>query len=506
MANKSFPSKFYVALLMGVFVRLIYPLGGAYPLNDGGLFFTMVEDLQNSSNLLPDFTSYNYSQIPYAYPPLAFFLTGLLHNLTRIHVIALVRLLPPLISSLALLAFYRLAWQLLANRREAVLATLGFALLPMAFDPLIVGAGLTRAPGFVFALLTLAELNALYTTLDNKHLVWTIVFASLTVLSHPGMAWFTAYSSLILLLFKRQRALQRLKISFWAAAGTIVLTAPWWLTIMLRHGFKVLLSPFQAETFSITAFLLPFSFLFTNEPLVTFWAVFCFLGIAICLQSGQWHLPAWLLGVFVFDPRLGAVYTAAPTAFLAAIGLKKALSLEATNQAEEKQNQGAPIKIIALGFLLLYGTVAAYLVPQQYERISPEQAEVMRWVEENTVEESSFLVVTGSPSYGKDYTSEWFPALSKRKSIATPQGHEWLPGKVFKKRVQLHTELQTCAGLDISCLEELVTEFDLNPTHIYISKKALSENGFDSEKLIASLDKPTRPLYKNSTALIYKWP
>jgi hypothetical protein len=347
------------------------------------------------------------------------------------------------------------------------------------------------------------ELKALYTTLDNKHLFWTSIFASLTVLSHPGMAWFTAYSSLILLLFQRQRTLQHLKESLWAAVGTIVLTAPWWLTITLRHGFQVLLSPFQTETFSISAFLLPFSFLFTNEPLVAFWAVFCFLGIVFCLQRCQWHLPIWLLGVFVFDPRLGAVYTAAPTALLAGIALNNIFPTKAT---ESKDNHKQRVQVLALGFLLLYGTIAAYLAPQQYNRISPEQAEGMRWAKQNTPEEATFLVITGSPSYGKDYTSEWFPALSSQSSIATPQGHEWLPGRAFNQRAQLHADLQACAGSDFACLERLVQEYDLDPTHLYISKKALAENGIDREKLIASLNETTSPLYENSTTYVYPWP
>jgi hypothetical protein len=254
---------------------------------------------------------------------------------------------------------------------------------------------------------------------------------------------------------------------------------------------------------SLAAFLLPFSFLFTNEPLVAFWAVFCFLGIVFCLQMRQWHLPAWLLGVFIFDPRLGAVYTAAPTALLAGIALNNIFPTKAT---ESKDNHKQRVQVLALGFLLLYGTVAAYLAPQQYERISPKQAEVMAWVEKNTSAEAAFLVITGTPGYGKDYTSEWFPALSRRSSITTPQGHEWLPGRAFNQRVQLHADLQACAGSDLACLERLVKESDLAPTHLYISKKALAENDIGREKLITSINKTISPLYENAAAYVYQWP
>jgi len=66
------------AVLLGVGVRAFHVLSHGFPLNDGGLFFSMVRDLQAAHYHLPAFTSYNDAGIPYAYSPLGFYLAGLL--------------------------------------------------------------------------------------------------------------------------------------------------------------------------------------------------------------------------------------------------------------------------------------------------------------------------------------------------------------------------------------------------------------------------------------------
>ncbi len=52
-------------------------VGTDFPLNDGGLFATMIQDLVNNRLLLPASTTYNGLDIPFAYPPLAFYVAAL---------------------------------------------------------------------------------------------------------------------------------------------------------------------------------------------------------------------------------------------------------------------------------------------------------------------------------------------------------------------------------------------------------------------------------------------
>src|SRR4030095_12722187 len=61
------------AIALGTIVRCAPTLMAGFPLNDGGMFLDMIRDLRVSEYILPYTTSYNFSNIPYAYPPLGFY-------------------------------------------------------------------------------------------------------------------------------------------------------------------------------------------------------------------------------------------------------------------------------------------------------------------------------------------------------------------------------------------------------------------------------------------------
>jgi len=67
----------FVAVLVGAVIRFL-PLGASpYALNDGALFAHMANDLARNGFLLPEFTTYNGENIPFAYPPLGIYLTAI---------------------------------------------------------------------------------------------------------------------------------------------------------------------------------------------------------------------------------------------------------------------------------------------------------------------------------------------------------------------------------------------------------------------------------------------
>ncbi|MDI7276770.1 MAG: hypothetical protein QME94_12400 [Anaerolineae bacterium] len=93
----------------------------------------------------------------------------------------------------------------------------------------------------------------------------------------------------------------------------------------------------------------------------------------------------------------------------------------------------------------------------------------MQWVSEHTPESSAFLVVTGDTLWGGDRSSEWFPVLAGRRSVATVQGTEWLAG--FSARTRRYTALQRCARQSDECLESWAAESGVSFTHVYIPKR-----------------------------------
>ena len=136
-----------VALLCGASVRLLPFVGTDFPLNDGGLFATMIQDLVNNGLLLPAYTTYNGLDIPFAYPPLAFYVAGLAHQIGGFEILDILRGLPFLISLATVVAVYWLGQGVLGSRTGGVLAAIAFALLPGSYQWMITGGGVTRASG-----------------------------------------------------------------------------------------------------------------------------------------------------------------------------------------------------------------------------------------------------------------------------------------------------------------------------------------------------------------------
>ncbi len=233
----------WVAILLvtglGAFPRLYFALLSKFPLNDGGMFYVMIRDLQAASYRLPLYTSYNGGQIPFVYPPLGFYLAGGVSTGLHIAVIDCLRLLPPVLSILTIPAFFLLCRTLLENDILAALASLAFATIPTAFDWGVMGGGLTRSLGLIFALLTLQQIVGLLRHPRPWRILFTAMAASATLLSHPSTTWFAAYSAVILLAVygRNRKAIAYLLL---AGVATAALTSPWWFPLIRRDG----LSPF----------------------------------------------------------------------------------------------------------------------------------------------------------------------------------------------------------------------------------------------------------------------
>src|SRR5512133_1314061 len=104
-----------LAFLLGAFMRFSPTLLAGFPINDGGMFAVMIDDLKASHYLLPAFTTYNHINIPFAYPPLGFYLGRLTSDLFGITAVQALRWVPSFFASLSILAFYLLALRLFKN-------------------------------------------------------------------------------------------------------------------------------------------------------------------------------------------------------------------------------------------------------------------------------------------------------------------------------------------------------------------------------------------------------
>lgn len=466
-----------LAISLGAFVRFNPTLWAGFPINDGGMFAVMVEDLKASHYALPAFTTYNHLNIPYAYPPLGFYLGRLAADLFGLSAIQVLRWLPAFFASLSIPAFYLLALRLLKNKYYAAVSTLFFALMPRALSWFIMGGGLTRSPGQFFMLLTLATVIRLYEENRRSDIFLAGILGGLAVLSHPEAAIHTFVSAIFLWLMLSRKRTAFLNSIF---VGVIVLlvTAPWWGTVIHDHGIGPLINGAQTGQKALAVFHLLF-FVFTEEPYATVIAVLGLIGIASRLLRRDYLLPLWMVIPFFVEGRSAPGPAAIPLAMLAAVGLvdvvlaamqawaAKARPAESPTDPEEVQSSERNIFI----YLLVYLLFSAYQFGMGLSNATlyPPDREAMSWVRENTPVEARFLVMTGTTSVSCDSVLEWFPALTGRQSIYTVQGTEWTQGKNFNDYVVSTYSVQKCLSTgDVSCLNEAIgrSQYD----YVYISK------------------------------------
>jgi len=522
-----------LGILLGVFVRATYTFSADFPLNDGGLFYQMAVDLQHNGYVLPATTPYNFDEIPFAYPPLGFYLAALLDGLTPLSMMDVFRFLPLAVTSLTVLAMYRLAKDVLQSKTAVVVAVFAFALVPRSFIWLLMGGGITRSLGLLFAMLALHQIYLMYQTRERRYVITSSVLAALTVLSHIQTGSFLAFSSA---LFFLSYGLHRRGLIYSAIVGVavVVLTSPYWGSVVAMHGVQPFLSANQTGGSIITADAGLRDYLIESllrlgtlsEPLFPLIGTLGFLGVLACVTTRRFMLPAWWAAIILLDARAFPTFSTIPVALLAGIGLTEVILPIAVRPLHahwepdpEDLDEDAlrfagvsPVNAmrswapVVLAVFLWYATNGALMRAGETPSLvalSPDERIAMEWVKEQTPADSTFLIITAE-AWPTDKTSEWFPVLADRRSVATAQGYEWVQGETFSRRVWMHDQANGCAEADAACVVQWRAATGVTYDYLMISKPPY---GQCCQRLRQSLrlDSYFRPVYDGPGATIYQF-
>jgi hypothetical protein len=497
-----------LAATIGLIVRISAPFQASFPLNDGGLFYRMILDLQANGFVLPIFTTYNASNIPFAYPPLAFYLTGLISSVFRLDVLTLMRVLPALLSTACIPVFYFLGRQIMkAGQGSALAATFAFAFVPRGFEWQIMGGGLTRALGFVFGLLTLYHAHRLFSSRNAAREIFpTFLFGALTVLSHPEATLQTALAVLIFYVFL-DRSLKGGLRALATGLAIVIASAPWWATVISQHGLNPFLAAATAARTGTTVDLaarifLTFQFNFTEEPYLQLIAIFGLIGLFATLARREFLLPVWVIAPLFLEPRSAPQFMVIPLAMLAGIGLIDVVVPGLQRLAD------LPSKLMSravAGFLIfafVYLLFAAYLVGSKLASsltLQPSEREALSWVRLNTPRDSRFVLLTGAGPL-VDPLAEWFPALTVQKSLDTVFGTEWLANESFAGALSGYEMLQQCLDQNELCLQSWAAESGQGYSYVLIRRQS-----FDP-LLVQSLRRSAayKLIYESATILIFE--
>ncbi len=438
-----------LVLALGGLIRAAHVARSDFPLGDGGLFLAIVDHLNRGGFALPVFVQYNAQEIPFGYPPLGFYLAAAAAHLSGATSIEVMRALPLAFSVATLVVFGLLARTVLGTGPRALGAVFAFSVLPLAYRYFIMGAGITRSPGLAFAVLTVWLVYLLCTRQQRTLIPLAATAGALAVMSHPNAAWFAAYScAIVVAYFGRRRA--SLVDTMMVAVGVAALSAPWWLTVIERHGVAPFLVAAQSSNPGVPAWALLLLLRLTEEPAGPIILLSGLLGAMLCVRAGEYWLPTWLVAACVLDTRYAGTFAMVPLALLAGVGITAVGALVAPPATRRAPRAVILTSMAWLGALCVIGSVAA---PGTALRALPApQREAMGWVAQHTPADSAFLVVApAGESAGSE--SEWFPVLAGRRNLGAYQGSEWLQHGAQESPWQRYEALQACGARDVACIE-----------------------------------------------------
>lgn len=447
-----------------------------FPLNDGGMFYTMAGELSANGYALPATTFYNGLDLPFAYPPLGLYLASLLADVGRIPPLAVFLWLPPLLATLAIPAFYLFSRAFLTDNLRASLATLFFALTPGGYDWHLMGGGVTRALGFLFLLLAAFYVLRFFKEQKSRLIFPATLLCSLAVLSHPEVGLQTVGLCAVLWLFFG-RTWRGALSAFLVVLGVFLLTAPWGGAVISQHGLAPFLSAIQTGQHTTIEWPYLFFSLFGSDEMIPLLLILRFAGLFYAIWKREYFLLSLLLIPAVLDPRSAASIALLAFSMLAALGfldllphLQKLRGVELRPILTYRLGAGT-LLLVAFVLFVECGLLNYRLVNTT---LTADERSAMSWLSDNLPPDQNFILVTGKTYSMSDPAQEWFPVFSGQHSQSTLQGLEWTLGAQFESRLSELAALQACD--DFSCVEKFSARTGLSYDYIWVSIPAIRTN------------------------------
>jgi hypothetical protein len=443
-----------------VAIRLQLLQNTDFPLNDGALFLVFVEAVAATFPHLPATVDYNGAALPFAYPPLAFWLSAAGVR-AGIPALAIVHVAPILMNVACVLLFAALLLRTGHSRLFTAVAVLVFGTTFRSWEWLVMGGGLSRGAGFVFLLLVLHALlpPGLWTQhgWHRRRLVLGGLAIGGCLLSHLEWGMLSVFCALVAVAVARPRLRDAFVGATVLGVVSAALVVPWFASVVQVHG----IAPFQAasRTGAWRWSVVPEAarmVLRNSAQLLPLVAV----GMLLAVRHRQWF---WLLFAFactLLVPRSGE------TPLVLGIGVLAAGGLFGAVQAAARWRRGgwvAAAAVVLAGAVLAAVRASAGLRGDEHFRPLPQPAHTaMAWVAEHHPG-ARFAILREAPWY-YNATAEWFPVLARAVSVSAPPTRHWSSSarcatapscstrcRPSRRRTSSGSKASTCAPADRSC-------------------------------------------------------
>lgn len=474
-------------LLIGVVIRLAHlaVIDINLPFRLGGLFIEFAQQLSANNYLIPDWIPfYTEGGIPFAYPPLAFYIQAIILDGTSIPVFVLANILPSIILILSLPSFYLLTGQCGLSTKTRLASLLAYATMPMTFVEQIEGGGLPEALGSLVFIWFAYFLIRAYRSGNMGAYGIAGVFLALTVVASPATAYASVFLSAIFGVVHLYRDNWRppghtIALVFMVGLVGVVLSSPYWLPVLGNHGIAIFLDSMSEQHTGILGSVKRIVAIFvafdiSGGDFAFFWNLAILGGLVSALLRKQFALVAWFVLILII-PGEGSWLVSIPAALMAGIGLSSIWKLmpKITEGwfADTRWRTPAIAALSALfvGYAFFNGllSIMDLALDDPYLGVTPDSVSGMQWARDNTPEASKFIVISGSG------VVEWSPHLMRREVLNIPFGAEWQPNEE-KNMQDLNDKLRDC--LDLPCVYISTREHFAYPAfHILINNDLLAD-------------------------------
>ncbi len=457
-----------LALLVALSILFQNALRFDLPLGYAGLYTLMSDALANNHFLLPQAVAYyGPGGMPYAYPPLAFYLMAFVTHVLGLPVAAYLRFAAPLFAWLCIIPAFFLAFELTGSRLASLAASLILASSGYMYLVHAEAGGIVRSLAFFFALCGLYFFYRLVRCPGWKFGLLAAAFFGLTVLTHLSYALFFALGVAAYAL-ARPLQLRRWALGLLVGLGGALVSAPWWLVVLSRYGIQVLGGPLgsHGNDYFLAVFtdlnkLLPWiedGVSILRLDAVLFGLVIT--GLVYALAVKKFYLPVWfaLLVLFISE---GWRFTIFVGALLAGGMIAEIYRMLNPGGFIAGPRRGAFLRgLVFVGLLLLVLCGAGANAIAAYSPVlTPDAYRVAGFFQQKTQAGSTFLLAAGVEE------SEWFPYLLQRTPLVASWGAEWTGA--YAAQLGYVLEVVKCEEKQsLSCLDGVFAEVGRQPDYL----------------------------------------
>ena len=479
-----------IALAVALALRIPYFHGRFFPLNDGGMFAQIIDDIRAAHFVLPTHTTYNFLRIPLSYPPLAFYLGAVCTIFTGRSAQSILTWLPLTLNLITVVVIYLIAREIYPSGLYACLSACCYACIGRSAEWLTMGGGLTRGLGMLFAAISILLFLRSLKNDSVRLAACSGACVGLAILSHLEGGIFAALSLIVLGLLLPERW-RNLRFAVLAGVVSLAVCSPWIIWLYRHLGFGPLIN--AAATGG--GYLLPANWVSLS---------FLFASIVFAVVAKFPYL-FWLTVIPWFMRRSGATYSSVVAAlclvwFMNAIVVL--LGRYITFSRRWKQSLLVCLSIICSllfsGIHNLRSNRLADLRLNTRAQLSAFEQQGMQAAARLTPATSKFFVFNQrTEDWPTDMVAEWFPYLTQRECVNTVQGREWLPNRAFLEAVVM------AGSFEFSARKGTVITLDkLRPDYIFIAGPLDEDHQRVAETLRDYAN--SSPIYQNSEVAIYK--